>query len=494
MAPPVSAPAIAGTGPDGETRWHVRAATLSDTVSQLSRIWGTLARESLSEEMARAMADDPRIAPSAAEAATGSELRVRTRTSVLTLVVIAPTAETQERALAAVAALASQHPSRAVIVAPGDPDGPSSFDAHIYAACQIPERMTSEVCTEEVLLRLGGELAQHLASTVAPLLIHDLPVVLWWPDDVPFESNVLRELVAGAERLFVDSGAFKGDGVERLTGMARCLRSGVVVHDIAWMRLLLWRELLAGLFDHPLLLPELRSIGGVRVDIARPGTQARLTRAALFIGWIAAMLDWQAVESMQEGEDGVWRGSMRSGKREIPIEFRPVSAAIDGPVRAAGSLVRVELEAGRARSSLRVRVTRQSDHLLATADWNGAQVARRAARLEAFDEMPFLAEALDRSGHDRVFERALDRAVRLMDPDAESQLGRPLRARPTGTARSAATKPQVARPGPGPAAAKAGSTKATTGAKAAAAKATGGARPTKNPTRTARAKAGGTSA
>ena len=124
--------------------------------------------------------------------------------------------------------------------------------------------------------------------------------------------------------------------------------------------------------------------------------------------------------------------AMRSGKREIPVEFRPVSTTIDGPVRAAGSLVRVELEAGRARSALRVRVTRQSDHLLGTADWNGAQVARRAARLEAFDEMPFLAEALDRTGHDRVFERALDRAVRLMHPDAEAELGKPLKVR-TGT-------------------------------------------------------------
>ena len=443
MAPPVTVPPIAGITGDGETRWSVRASTLSETVSQLSRIWGTLARESLTDEMARAMREDPRLAGGAVP--EGAELRVRTRTSVLTLVVVAPTAETQERAVAAVAALASQHPSRAVIVAPGDPDGPSSFDAHIYAACQIPERMTSEVCTEEILLRLGGELSQHLASTIAPLLIHDLPVVLWWPDDVPFDSNVLRELVGTAERLFVDSGAFRGDGVERLTGMARCLRSGVVVHDIAWMRLLLWRELLAGLFDHPLLQPELRSIAAVRIDLARPGSQVRLTRAALFTGWMAAMLDWQVVTPMTESDDGVWRGAMRSGKREIPVEFRPVSTAIDGPVRAAGSLVRVELEAGRARSALRVRVTRQTDHLLGTADWNGAQVARRAARLEAFDEMPFLAEALDRSGHDRVFERALDRAVRLMHADAEAQLGKPLKvrsgtgSRAGGQARSKAT-------------------------------------------------------
>jgi hypothetical protein len=162
---------------------------------------------------------------------------------------------------------------------------------------------------------------------------------------------------------------------------------------------------------------------------------------------MAAMLDWQVVTPMVLGEDEVWRGRMRSGKREIPVEFRPVSATIDGPVRAAGSLVRVELEAGRARSAMRVRVTRQSDHLLGTADWNGAQVARRAARLEAFDEMPFLAEALDRSGHDRVFERALDRAVRLMHPDAEAQLGKPLKVRRgagTAAARGAAARDRTA--------------------------------------------------
>ena len=104
---------------------------------------------------------------------------------------------------------------------------------------------------------------------------------------------------------------------------------------------------------------------------------------------------------------------LRTGKRDIPVEIRPVSAPAGGSLRTAGSLVRAELDAGRARSVLRVRVTRQSDHLLGTADWNGAQVARRAARLEAFEEMPFLAEALDRTGHDRVFEAAVDRAVKL---------------------------------------------------------------------------------
>ena len=127
------------------------------------------------------------------------------------------------------------------------------------------------------------------------------------------------------------------------------------------------------------------------------------------------MLDWQVrARRWRSATDGIYRGAAARRQARDPGRV-PAGRAhpSDGPLRAAGSLVRAELEAGRARSALRVRVTRQSDHLLATADWNGAQVARRAARLEAFDEMPFLAEALDRTGHDRVFEAALDRAVKL---------------------------------------------------------------------------------
>lgn len=422
MAPTVGPPIEGIGGPGGETRWHVRAASMSETVGQLSRIWGGVARDasdvSKAGSLKAQLRGDPRLG---ALGDATPELRIRTRTSVLTLVVVSTTAEVQERAVAAVAALASRHPSRAIIVTPGDRDGPSTFDAHIYAACKVPQRSTAEICTEEILVRLGGELGQHVASTVAPLLIHDLPVVLWWPDDVPFGSAVFRDLAFESDRLLVDSGAFRGDGIERLAGMAASLRGGAVIHDIAWMRLQLWRELLAGLFDHPLLNPELRSIQTVRIDLARPGSVTRLTRAALLAGWLGAMLDWQVSMPMAPASDGILHGAMRSGKREIPVEFRPVSAASDGPVRAAGSIVRAELEATRVRSRLRVRVTRQSDHLLATADWNGAQVARRAARLDAFDEMPFLAEALDRTSHERVFERAVARAVKLMGavPQAE---------------------------------------------------------------------------
>ena len=402
----------------GTWRWHIRTDSIHATTDALSSLWGRVAEEARQDtiggEAGHAFAHgDPRLATHL----PGDEdegVRVRTRTSVLTLVVIAPRPEMVERAMATVSTLAARHPSRAVVLSPSDPDGPASFEAHVYASCQSPERGSSEICTEEILIKVGGELAQHLSSTVAPLLIHDLPVVLWWPDDVPFGRPDFEELAAECDRLFVDSGHFRGHGLGRLISMSDAVYSGLVIHDVSWMRLMLWRELLAGCFDHPLLVRELRYLKSIRVDVARPGGQVRLSRAVLFVGWLMSRLRMGVVEPLHAGEDDTWRARVRSGKRTIDVEIRPVEVEYSGAVRATGSVVRVELEAGRTDAHTHVNVTRQADHLLATADWNGASVIRRASQLEPFEEVPYLADSLDRTGHDRLFAQALEKAVALI--------------------------------------------------------------------------------
>lgn len=403
----------------GTWRWHVRTDSIRATTDMLSSLWGRVAQEASSDALGGAEGHelaqgDPRLARHMGPGALDDGVRMRTRTSVLTLVVVAPRPELVERAMATVATLASRHPSRAVVLSPNDPDGPASFDAHVYASCQLPKKGTSEVCTEEILIRVGGELAQHLSSTVAPLLIHDLPVVLWWPDDVPFGRADFTELADEVDRLFVDSGQFRHHGLTRLQGMAEAVAGGLVVHDVSWMRLMLWRELLASCFDHPLLIRELRHVRSIRVDVARPGGDARLSRAVLFVGWLMSRLRLQVVQPLRESDDDSWVATVRMGKRRIEVEIRPVEVEFSGAVRAAGSVVRAELEAHRSDAVTHVNVTRQADHLLATADWNGASVVRRASKLEAFEEAPYLADSLDRTGHDRLFAQALEQAVALV--------------------------------------------------------------------------------
>lgn len=409
--PPTEAPIATNS-----TRWHVRAHTITECVEQLGQVWTTAAeqaeRTELTDEAMDSARGDPRLS---GHLDSRQSVRVRMRTSVLTLVVVAPRPETAERAIAAINALHQRHPSRAIVVSPTDFDGPSTMDAHIYAECKLSDRSDAETCTEQILVKTGGELSQHLSRVVTPLLIHDLPAVLWWPDDPPFGSKQFTEVVGISDRLLVDSGSFHEDGGARLAGLATVVSDGTSVSDIGWLRLTLWRELLAGLFDHPLLTRELDHIRHVRIDISRPTSTLRVSKAAFYCGWLASRLGWEVKEPLARDpdDDDQMSGSFRNGRREIKVELRPVRATLDGSHRAAGSLVRVDVEAERPRSVVRARITRQADHLLATADWNGAQVTRRAGQLEAFDETPFIAEALERPGTDKIFEQALIRAVRF---------------------------------------------------------------------------------
>jgi glucose-6-phosphate dehydrogenase assembly protein OpcA len=180
------------------------------------------------------------------------------------------------------------------------------------------------------------------------------------------------------------------------------------------MRLMLWRELLASCFDHPLLVRELRHLRAVHLDVAHPGAELRLSRAVLFVGWLMARLRLTVNERLRPEPDGTWVADLRSRRREVTVIIRPVEVEVSGAARFAGSLVRAELETSRPDARTVVNVTRQADHLLAVADWNGAPVARRASQLERFDEVPYLAESLDRTSHERIFAQALEKAVSLL--------------------------------------------------------------------------------
>ncbi len=398
-------------------RWTARATSVRGIEAELSRIWSAAARESHEAHLsarARSLAlGDPHLA---GRLDVAGDVGVRMRTSVLTLVAVAQRPETSERALDAINMLATRHPSRTLLLCPGDPGGPSWMDAGIYAECRVAERSGAETCTEQIVVRTGGEIEQHLAGLVQPLLIHDLPVVLWWLDDPPIGRHRFGDLLAICDRLLVDSGSFGDGGNAHLAGLAAVCSAGrPVVHDIGWMRLTLWRELLAGLFEHPLLAPELAAGRTLRIDVLRPGDALRLTKAALFAGWLAATLGWVVVAPLAASRGGdTLVGTFRGERGAVRVEVRPVRHAGHTRLRSPGSLVRVELELGRRGHEVRARVTRQADHLLATADWSGAEVSRRAGRLEPFGEAPYLAEALERAGPDRLLGPAIERAVQLL--------------------------------------------------------------------------------
>ncbi len=215
-------------------RWRSRARSIEGIEQELSRIW-------TSPDMNRDL-DGDKI----------TDVRVAARTSVMNLVVIARRQEIGERCASTIQRLTGRHPSRTTILSSADPDGPSWLDAQIQAHCVLPRQDAAATCAETIYVTAGGEGGRHLDAIVAPLLIHDLPVTVWWPDEPPFGSQPANDLFEMADRLIVDGSGWRGTGLEQLRRMAALQeRLPLAISDFALVRQSRWRETIASIFDIP---------------------------------------------------------------------------------------------------------------------------------------------------------------------------------------------------------------------------------------------------
>jgi glucose-6-phosphate dehydrogenase assembly protein OpcA len=158
---------------------------------------------------------------------------------VLTLIIVT-NEEAQYDAVRAAATAGREHPSRILAVIPRKPRFESRLDAEIRVGETGPG--------ETILLRLYGPLAQHADSVVAPLLVPDVPVVTWWPDEVS-ASPVTAALGAVAQRRVTDAAATDSPPRDMLLSLARSYQPGDT--DLSWTRSTGWRSLLAATLDQP---------------------------------------------------------------------------------------------------------------------------------------------------------------------------------------------------------------------------------------------------
>ena len=215
-----------------------------------------------------------------------------TRTAVMTLVMVIDADDDAEDAAMSFRSLGGHHPCRVVVLRPC-PDSTPAIDAK---ACLWRARPNGDedhpVFFEEIHLRVGGQAASHLASIVGPFVLADLPVVMWFPHQVPDPADPLLRL---ASAVVVDTRSI-GPGAEAIGHSYRTLlelANHQPVVDLSWVRLQPWRELLAGLFE-----PEHNRefLSGVRLASVRgkPGPRHMLG------GWLLSQLDLRARELVLE--------------------------------------------------------------------------------------------------------------------------------------------------------------------------------------------------
>lgn len=214
--------------------------------------------------------------------------------------------ETAERLAEAVAA---RHPGRliAVRLAPGRAG--AEIAAEVSVRCVPDPTGRRQVCSEVILLTVPAALRPYVPHALCALLQADRPVALWWLGAPRLDDPLFHRLaVHVAGRVLLDSRA-GAHPAATLCALARwCAepsspagpgRHAGALGDLAWARLLPWRQVVAGFFDQPSSAPPPAHIR--RVELVSGGT-APSADALLLLGWLAARLDWQVTEVRREPE------------------------------------------------------------------------------------------------------------------------------------------------------------------------------------------------
>ena len=197
---------------------------------------------------------------------------------VLTLIIVTDEAA-QYDAVRAASQAGTEHPSRIIAVITRKPRNESRLDAEI----RVGETAPGEI----ILLRMYGPLGQHADSVVAPLLVPDVPVVTWWPDEAP-RSPRADPLGSVAQRRVTDAAASEAPE-EMLLTLAKAYKPGDT--DLSWARATSWRSLLAATLDQP--YPELIS-GEVLAEAANP-------TADLIAAWLGLRLGIEVQRGESDG-------------------------------------------------------------------------------------------------------------------------------------------------------------------------------------------------
>jgi len=402
------------------------AHSVSEIEGQLGKLWehAAVARsEAAKEEAALVAAQAEAAARAAAALAAARETsdagghHVAARTSVLNLVVVAGDEATAKECAATIAATASRHASRSLILSAADPDGPAGLDARIEALSTAGAGGRAETGAETIYITAHGETGRHLASIIVPLLVHDLPVALWWPKDPPFGTHRAERLLPIADRLIVDGSAWSGNGLDFLAQMAAVADDRHVVVDWALLRQARWREALASVYDLPDLRPHLGAVRRIEVEYAaaEPGDPAGTTnvvRPLYHVAWLASRLGMSVVEPIRRRSDGRRHATLRQKDHAVEILLRPAVSDL-----GAGSTARVEI-ASRLRGAELLGSVVAGDRTVEVSILdNGRERVRRSYVAPRLTDVELLGRAVEEGAADPVAVQALAMANRLLGAD-----------------------------------------------------------------------------
>ncbi len=361
--------------------WDARGTSVAAVADELARRW---------------------TAATAAPGGTVAEKGMAVaRASVMNLIVFVPTPAAADRALDLLLALGNRHPSRAIILIAEANEAAGSIDAQIRTHC-LTGAAETPTCYDQVILTVRGEAARHLDGIVAPLVIHDLPTHVWWPDDPPLADPIFDQLVEIGDRVMVDTADF----ADLLTGLRRLgtIRHRSGVGDLCWERLAPWQEVTAEFFDAPRFRRYLPNLSRLTVSYAAGPSAA----AYLYAGWLATRLGWRRVHRTDDGPGDHLR--LEGQYQMIEINLVPEANSEHRP----GEILHLRLRAHGEAGSAEFLVDRTDDLAAVVSNEDGMTARMRHMVLPDESDADVLRRQLSAGHRDLVYEDALRAAAILL--------------------------------------------------------------------------------
>jgi glucose-6-phosphate dehydrogenase assembly protein OpcA len=236
-----------------------------------------------------------------------------TRASLVNLAVYSEEPGSLEKNTQLIAKIAENHACRAIVIGADCKAKENRVEAWISAHCHVSRAGSKQVCSEQISFLLQGPCTTLLPSIVFSHLDSDLPFYLWWQEE--FSEPMDPQLWAWVDRVIYDSQGWKDFRAQlHLVETAQQeARQRIVLCDLNWTRLDKVRFALAQFFDHPASHHHFSKIKKVRIDFA-PGFRST---AVLFVGWLAAQLNWRADKTAAHKLQFIGPGD-----RKIDVELR----------------------------------------------------------------------------------------------------------------------------------------------------------------------------
>ena len=159
------------------------------------------------------------------------------------------------------------------------------------------------VIREHVEIDLGPEHLHALQTVVDPILVSEIPTVVWSPHG---HHEAVDALLSLTDVMLIDSDDV--DDPAEAFARADQLRESVYVVDLAWLRTTPWRERLASCFDLPLRLAALSDVR--ELEVRHRGSS--MASALLLAGWMSSRLGWR------ERRLALWDGTVVAGAAHDP--------------------------------------------------------------------------------------------------------------------------------------------------------------------------------